>query len=150
VLPQTLRLPETAFEVTEPKEAVIFCPWCRRDDLPLHFLKRHIKHCPSSPRPRGRETAEGFMTISNWKSFTKNTLRGFFTITLSSGITIHHCSLHEKNGQRWIGLPFEKYTKKDGTIGYTQLVEFTSRAVADSFRKQVLLALDAVAGCRKS
>jgi hypothetical protein len=141
---QIVSIPPAAFLLTQQTEGVtkLLCPWCGRDGLPLHSLKRHIKFCPSSPRPRGWEKAGILMTISNWKTFTKNTLRGFFTITLPSGMTIHNCSLHEKNGQRWIGLPTEKYTKKDGTIGYVQLVEFTSREIADSFRTQVLRALD--------
>jgi hypothetical protein len=29
------------------------CPWCKRVELPVHLLKRHIKYCASSPRPRG-------------------------------------------------------------------------------------------------
>jgi hypothetical protein len=32
----------------------LWCPWCERDDLPLHLLKRHIKYCLRAPRPRGR------------------------------------------------------------------------------------------------
>jgi hypothetical protein len=83
------------------------------------------------------------MQISDWKSFNKNTLRGFFTVTLPSGMVIHKCSLHEKNGNRWIGLPAEKYSKHDGTTAYSVLLEFTSRQIADNFRKQVLLALEA-------
>jgi hypothetical protein len=83
------------------------------------------------------------MTISNWKAFQKNTLRGFFTLALDSGLVIHKCSLHEKNGQRWIGLPAEKYSKRDGAVAYSVLIEFTSRQVSDRFRKQVVRALEA-------
>jgi hypothetical protein len=78
-----------------------------------------------------------------WKKVDKNTLRGFFSVALPSGMIIHKCSLHEKKGQRWIGLPFEKYTKQDGTAGYSALIEFDSTQIADNFRKQVLLALEA-------
>jgi DNA-binding cell septation regulator SpoVG len=83
------------------------------------------------------------MKISDWKAFEKNTLRGFFTVTLDSGLVIHKCSLHEKNGSRWVGLPAEKYKKQDGTTAYSVLIEFRSREVSDRFRKQVLLALEA-------
>jgi hypothetical protein len=83
------------------------------------------------------------MTILGWKKVDKNTLRGFFSVALPSGMIIHKCSLHEKKGQRWIGLPAEKYTKQGGTTAYATLVEFTSRQIADNFRKQVLLALEA-------
>jgi hypothetical protein len=83
------------------------------------------------------------MQISEWKQVEKNTLRGFFTVTLPSGMVIHKLSLHEKNGQRWIGLPAEKYVKQGGATAYTTLIEFSSRQIADNFRKQVLLALEA-------
>ena len=82
------------------------------------------------------------MLISEWKTFEKNTLRGFFTVTLPSGLVIHKCSLHEKNGSRWIGLPAEKYTKRDGTTSYIHIVEFSSRTAADNFRDQVIRALE--------
>jgi hypothetical protein len=82
------------------------------------------------------------MIISNWKPFVKNTLRGFFTVTLPSGLIIHKCSLHEKNGSRWVGLPAEKYTAKNGNATYSVLLGFTSADIADSFRDAVLEALD--------
>jgi DNA-binding cell septation regulator SpoVG len=88
----------------------------------------------------GREEIAS-LTISNWKRFEKNTLRGLFTVTLPSGMIIHKVSLHEKNGQRWIGLPYEK---REGDTAFKPLVEFTSRSVADSFRRQVVDALKAL------
>jgi hypothetical protein len=122
------------------------CPWCGRADLPIYALKRHIKYCLSAPRPRGRlrrEREGRLMKISDFKRFEKNTLRAFFTVELASGMVIHKCTLHEKNGSRWIGLPAEKYTKPGGAIAYSVLIEFTCRQVADNFRRQVLLALEA-------
>lgn len=79
------------------------------------------------------------LTISNWKPVQINTLVGFFTVTTVSGLVIHQCSLHDKNGQRWIGLP----TQKRGDE-YLPLVEFTTRKVADNFRRQVIDALKAL------
>lgn len=32
-----------------------FCPWCQRDDLPLHALKIHVKYCEKAPRPRHKQ-----------------------------------------------------------------------------------------------
>jgi hypothetical protein len=83
------------------------------------------------------------MQISDWKSVNKNTVRAFFTVTLESGMIIHQCSLHEKDGQRWIGLPTEKFTKRDGSVVYSALIAFTSRQIADNFRRQVMIALEA-------
>lgn len=83
------------------------------------------------------------MHISDWKPFQKNTLRGFFTLTLDSGLVIHKCSAHVKNGSRWIGLPAQRYTKKDGSTAYVNILEFTDRKIADNFSAQVLRLIDA-------
>jgi DNA-binding cell septation regulator SpoVG len=93
----------------------------------------------SLPDNAGQRT----IRISNWKAFSQNTLRGFFSVTLPSGLIIHNCSLHEKNDSRWIGLPAQSYRKKDGSVGYVRLIEFTSSELADNFRRQVLDALTA-------
>jgi DNA-binding cell septation regulator SpoVG len=71
--------------------------------------------------------------ISDWKRYTKNTLRRFLTITLSSGMVLHGCALHEKGDARWIGLPSQKFSNGDGTTGYTALVEFASTDARDRF-----------------
>jgi hypothetical protein len=34
------------------------CPWCHKINLPVNLMKRHIKYCPSSPRPRGKVMAQ--------------------------------------------------------------------------------------------
>lgn len=83
------------------------------------------------------------MHISDWKPFQKNTLRGSFTLTLNSGLVVHKCTVHIKNGSRWIGLPAEKYTKRDGSVGYSNTLEFTDRKIADNFSAQVVRLLDA-------
>jgi hypothetical protein len=86
--------------------------------------------------------------ISNWKPFEKNTLRGFFTLTLPSGMVLHQCSYFVKGDSRWIGLPSQKFAKKDGSVTYTPMVEFTSREVADKFRDQAVAALDLAIGSK--
>jgi hypothetical protein len=79
--------------------------------------------------------------ISNWKTLEKNTLRGFFTVTMPSGLILHNCSLHIKNASRWIGLPSQKY-EKNGVANYTPMVEFATREAGDKFRDLVMDALD--------
>ena len=49
------------------------------------------------------------ITASDWRPIGRNTLRGFCDLRLQpSGIMLHECSLHEKGGKRWIGLPAGK------------------------------------------
>jgi hypothetical protein len=79
------------------------------------------------------------MIISDWQEVKRNTLRGFFTVTLPSGLKIRDCSLHEKNGARWIAFPVKKNDDK-----FAPLIEFTSRGVAENFRRQVIDALKAL------
>jgi len=81
--------------------------------------------------------------ISNWMALEKNTLRGFFNLTLQpSGLIIKQCMLHEKNGQRWVSLPGQKFIDAEGRTGFKSVLNFTSRESADNFRDQVLRALD--------
>jgi hypothetical protein len=82
------------------------------------------------------------IVIAGWKPHLKNTLRGFFSATMPSGIVIHDLMLHEANGKRWIGLPARAYTDASGQQTYCRIVEFVDRTTADKFRDAVLSALD--------
>ena len=82
------------------------------------------------------------MTATNWKPFVKNSLRGYFSLRLVSGMIIHGCSLFEKNDARWIALPSKRYPKKDGSEGFELLIEFSDREKANRFRDMALDALD--------
>jgi hypothetical protein len=86
--------------------------------------------------------------IFNWKPYQRNTLRGFFSVELPSGLVIHKCTLHVKANSRWIGFPAERYKKSDGEVGYAILLEFRSRDIADRFRDVILAAFDAQVGTR--
>ena len=82
------------------------------------------------------------IVITDWKPFERNTLRGFFSVTLPSGLVIHDCSLHEKGSSRWINFPSQIYTGKDGSTNYKPFLEFRDRKTSVNFRDQVLRALD--------
>ena len=86
------------------------------------------------------DASEGFQ-VTNWRALSKGALRGFFTVTLPSGLVIHQCCLFEKDGRRWVGMPSQKFVKSDGVTTYTPLVEFTDREAADDFRDRALEAL---------
>lgn len=83
------------------------------------------------------------LTIRDFRSLSKNTLKAVFTVELPSGMVINGCMLHESNGSRWVGLPGKPYTDAAGKQTYARIIEFTSRAVADKFRDAVLESLDA-------
>jgi hypothetical protein len=83
-----------------------------------------------------------YIVISDWKPYEKNSLRGFFTATLPSGLVFHKLMLHERNGARWIAFPAREWVDAQGKKQFARFIEFTNREAADRFRDQVLAALD--------
>lgn len=98
---------------------------------------------PVKAKPAGANGGHRGIEISDWKPLTKNTLRGFFTATLPSGMILHNLMLHEKDGSRWIGFPAREWTDNAGQKKYARFVEFTGRDIADRFRDAALAAIDA-------
>ncbi len=92
---------------------------------------------PASPAPAKFE-------VFNFRALVRNSLRGFFSVRLPSGMLLHDLSLFKKEGSRWIALPSRAYQGKEGRTSYTPIVEFINRAVSDQFRDQVLAAIDAM------
>ena len=81
--------------------------------------------------------------ISDWKPHSKNTLRGFFTATLPSGLVFHDLMLHEREGARWIAFPAREWTDQLGAKQYTRFIEFRDPGCRNRFRDEMLAALDA-------
>jgi DNA-binding cell septation regulator SpoVG len=82
--------------------------------------------------------------IFNFRALVRNSLRGFFSVRLPSGMIIHDFSFFEKEGKRWIAPPSRAYQGKEGRTVYTPIVEFVNRQVSDQFREYVLAAIDAM------
>jgi hypothetical protein len=78
------------------------------------------------------------ITISNPKPFTKNTLRGFFDVTLDSGLKINGCTLHMSGDSRWIGLPAREWAKDGGSKSWTPMVELPDRGARDRFNAAIV------------
>lgn len=86
----------------------------------------------------------------------RNTLRGFVDLALSpSGLVLRECSLHEKDGKRWIGLPSkpqidsEGRHRKDATTGrplYSPVVEIAGKEERERFQRAALAAVDKLLG----
>jgi hypothetical protein len=91
------------------------------------------------------------MTIRclRFRAFKKNTLLGFADLELTRvGLILRDCTLHEKNGKRWIGFPAKSFTGQDGESKWTPLIEFAEGAgeARKQFQQQALEAIHAVAG----
>ena len=91
---------------------------------------------------------------SDFRVVEKNTLRGFFTLALPSGLVVHDCSVHEKGGKRWVSLPARPQldggqVRKDAATGkvlYAPVLEFTAREKREAFQRAALAAVDELIG----
>lgn len=86
------------------------------------------------------------LKISNFRAHERNTLRGFFDVTLDNGMMIKGCTYHEMGERRWIGLPSKQYTTGDGEIAWQPLIGFEEKREAWAFSDAVVKALDAALG----
>jgi len=82
--------------------------------------------------------------VSEWRECRKgDSLRGFLTLTLPSGMTLHDCSYHRReDGASWIGMPARQYTKQDGTTAWFRLVDFSDKDGHARFQKLAREAID--------
>jgi hypothetical protein len=96
------------------------------------------------------------ITASDFRSRLSNTLRGFFTLTLApSGIVLRECSLHEKDGKRWISFPSKPQLDTEGRHRtdpntrkklYASIVEIPDRAAREQFQGAAIQAVDKLLG----
>jgi len=98
--------------------------------------------------PANTSTTRGGFEVSNWKSYEKNTVQAFLSLTFPSGMVIHGCTFHRKNESRWIGVPGQKFTKADGSTSYTPIIEFASDDAHRRFQEQAIAAVRLYLGGR--
>jgi hypothetical protein len=77
-----------------------------------------------------------FVRSMEFKPFSKNTLRAFFDLGLASGMILAGCTLHEKNGHHWVGLPAKPYLK-DGVQTWAPIIDFRDKTTRERFQQQV-------------
>ena len=88
---------------------------------------------------------------SDWRPMSRNTLQGFVTLTLDpSGIVLRDCTLHQKEGRDWIGLPGRAQIDRDGQVRkdpttgkvlYAPVVEIPDRDARERFQQAALAAV---------
>lgn len=91
------------------------------------------------------------MRASDWRPLERNTLRGFLTLELPSGLILHECTYHRTvTGAEWIGLPGrpqldrEGKQRKDPDTGkslYVSIVELRGKEQRDRFQAAALAAV---------
>ena len=103
-----------------------------------------------APRnPASTDRAKPGIIASNFKPFAKNTLVGFITLTLPSGLMIHGCTIHRKNDSRWISLPAREYTKEDNTKSWVPIIEFATDDARKRFQAEAIKAVEPLLGERQ-
>jgi len=81
--------------------------------------------------------------VTEFREHESGTLRGFLTIRMSQiGLEIRGVGLHEKGGSRWFSMPSKPFRKKDGSQGFSNMIEFYDKSREAQFRKAALDALD--------
>ena len=96
------------------------------------------------------------IVASDFRPMQRNTLQGFVTLTLEpSGIVLHDCAIHRKEGREWIGLPGrpqidrDGQPRKDSATGkqlYVAIVEIPDRDARERFQQAALAAVHELIG----
>jgi hypothetical protein len=88
--------------------------------------------------------------VANFKPITKNTLQGIFDLELPFGVILRGCTLHEKDGKRWIGWPGKPYEKQDGSKSWTNIIDFVDNRSKYLLQDEALpLVVTAMAEARR-
>lgn len=78
-----------------------------------------------------------------FKSLQRGTLQGFADLELPNlGIQVFGCSVHQKNGQRWVNLPSKEYETEGGEKKYLSVVRFIEGDKLKKFSEEALKAVD--------
>ncbi len=91
------------------------------------------------------------MKCTAFKTLERNTLQGFATLQLESGLIIADCTLHEKNGKRWVSPPSKPMIDRErklvvddtGKIKYVPIVDFVDGKVRGRWSDAAVAAIEA-------
>jgi len=97
---------------------------------------------PKNAKPAGTSGGHQRITASNWKPLEKDSLRGFLTLTLSSELVLNNCQLLQTGTDYWIGLPSQRFLRKDGSTAYVPIVEFATKRARQQFQAEALRAAE--------
>jgi hypothetical protein len=94
------------------------------------------------------------MKLIEWRPMPRNSLRGFATIELPSGLTIGDVAVHVSHGKARMSLPARPQINSDGIarrgdndkIIYGPIVKWRDRDLADRFSAAVVQAVEAEHG----
>jgi DNA-binding cell septation regulator SpoVG len=88
------------------------------------------------------EVATNAFVVREWRPYSKNTLIGFVSLELPSGLIIHGITVHQKGDSMWVALPAREF-QKDGERSWSPIIEFADRESRVSFQEYALAAINA-------
>lgn len=91
-----------------------------------------------------------YLTLLEWKSVPRNSMRGFATVRLGKSLKIRDVIVHCNSGRRWANMPAKPMTDRDGNpmrddkgkIKYVPLLEWLDKESADRFSEAVVAAVE--------
>lgn len=82
------------------------------------------------------------MKVLGWQKYEKNTLKGFFELSLDSGLNVRGMSYHSKeDGKRWVSFPSKPY-EDNGETKYQSILHIPDDGRWRKFQELALAALD--------
>lgn len=86
------------------------------------------------------------MTIEciKWTAVNKGSLVGYADLYVAkTGLEIYGCSMHQKDGRRWINFPSKEYTdSKTGEKKYSFIVRFREKGHMEAFTQKAKEAIE--------
>ncbi|HQT86529.1 hypothetical protein [Acidiphilium rubrum] len=99
------------------------------------------------------------LTITEWKPLRRNSMRGFMTATLPSGMVLHDVVVHVTDGKPWAAPPSKPMIGRDGVAmkdgngkaRYNPIISFIDKPTRERWSAAIIAALltvhpDALAG----
>ena len=89
------------------------------------------------------------ITISDWKPMNRGALRGFCTVSMPSGMTVHEVSIMQSHGRAWASPPSKPMLDRDGRAmvddagkrRYAPIIEFATKDIRDRWSDAIIAAL---------
>ena len=82
-----------------------------------------------------------------YKQVNKGSLLGYADLYAPKmGLEIFGCSLHQKDGKRWVNLPSREYTDDQGQKKYAPILKFPNKFHMDEFTRQAKEAIEKKCG----
>ena len=87
--------------------------------------------------------------VESFTPMAKNTLVGFVTVIVPSGMVFHECGVHRKNDSVWVSPASKPMIARDGTvlkdfggkIRYAPVISFETKHARDRWSAAVIAAL---------